>query len=61
MMAVATIFPSIDRSNWLNLQHCAKVLLEFNGGSSCVQIYVNQHTFFIGKSGGAKVPDNEEL
>lgn len=43
------------------MAHCAKVLLEFNGGSSCVQIYVNQHTFFIGKSGGAKVPDNEAL
>ncbi|KAG8820317.1 Exocyst complex component 5 [Serendipita sp. 399] len=41
------------------MAHCAKVLLEFNGGSSCVQLYVNQHTFFIGKSGG--VPEEEEL
>lgn len=28
-------------------QHCAKALLEFNGGHSCVQIYVNQHDFFM--------------
>lgn len=30
-------------------QHCAKVLLDFNGGQSCVQVYVNQHDFFISK------------
>ncbi|KAG8798218.1 Exocyst complex component 5 [Serendipita sp. 400] len=41
------------------MAHSAKVLLEFNGGSSCVQLYVNQHTFFIGKSGG--VPEDEQL
>ncbi|OZJ07024.1 hypothetical protein BZG36_00227 [Bifiguratus adelaidae] len=29
------------------MAHCAKVLYEFNGGGSCVQIYVNQHEFFI--------------
>ncbi|CAO3622249.1 unnamed protein product [Cunninghamella blakesleeana] len=29
------------------MQHCARVLFEFNGGSSCVQTYVNQHEFFI--------------
>ena len=29
------------------MQHCAQTLLEFNGGSSCVQVYVNQHDFFI--------------
>jgi len=29
------------------LKHCAKALLEFNGGHSCVQIYVNQHDFFM--------------
>ncbi|KAJ6628866.1 exocyst complex protein [Mycena sp. CBHHK59/15] len=28
-------------------QHCAQTLLEFNGGASCVQVYVNQHDFFI--------------
>lgn len=28
-------------------QHCAKVLFEFNGGASCVQLYVNQHEFFM--------------
>jgi hypothetical protein len=29
------------------MHHCAKVLQDFNGGTSCVQIYVNQHDFFI--------------
>jgi hypothetical protein len=29
------------------MQHCAKILQDFNGGASCVQIYVNQHDFFI--------------
>ncbi|KAJ7094571.1 exocyst complex protein [Mycena belliarum] len=29
------------------MHHCAQTLLEFNGGSSCVQVYVNQHDFFI--------------
>ncbi|KAI8089981.1 exocyst complex component Sec10-like protein [Halteromyces radiatus] len=29
------------------MAHCARVLFEFNGGSSCVQTYVNQHEFFI--------------
>ncbi|KAJ3518050.1 hypothetical protein NLJ89_g85 [Agrocybe chaxingu] len=28
-------------------RHCAQTLLEFNGGASCVQVYVNQHDFFI--------------
>lgn len=30
-------------------QHCAQTLQEFNGGQSCIQIYVNQHDFFISK------------
>jgi hypothetical protein len=30
-------------------QHCAKTLEDFNGGQSCIQIYVNQHDFFISK------------
>ncbi|KAG0959409.1 hypothetical protein G6F31_011683 [Rhizopus arrhizus] len=30
-----------------HMAHCAKVLSEFNGGASCVQIYVNQHEFFM--------------
>ena len=30
-------------------QHCAKTLEDFNGGASCMQIYVNQHDFFISK------------
>ncbi|KAI7902754.1 exocyst complex component Sec10-like protein [Cokeromyces recurvatus] len=29
------------------MAHCAKVLFEFNGGTSCVQTYVNQHEFFM--------------
>ncbi|KAG0246781.1 Exocyst complex component 5 [Mortierella sp. GBA43] len=29
------------------MAHCARALLEFNGGHSCVQIYVNQHDFFM--------------
>ncbi|CAM0136693.1 Exocyst complex component 5 [Umbelopsis sp. WA50703] len=29
------------------MEHSAKVLFEFNGGSSCIQTYVNQHEFFI--------------
>ncbi|KAI9241544.1 MAG: exocyst complex protein [Podila humilis] len=32
------------------MAHCAKALLEFNGGHSCVQIYVNQHDFFMQNS-----------
>ena len=30
-------------------QHCARTLQDFNGGASCVQIYVNQHDFFMSK------------
>ncbi|KAI8063627.1 exocyst complex component Sec10-like protein [Gongronella butleri] len=29
------------------MAHHARVLFEFNGGTSCVQTYVNQHEFFI--------------
>lgn len=31
------------------MAHCAQVLQDFNGGSSIIQIYVNQHDFFISK------------
>ncbi|KAK4049397.1 Exocyst complex component 5 [Microbotryomycetes sp. JL201] len=31
------------------IQHCAQTLQDFNGGQSCIQIYVNQHDFFISK------------
>lgn len=34
---------------YLGAQHCAKTLLDFNGGQSCISIYVNQHDFFISK------------
>ncbi|KAJ9123956.1 hypothetical protein QFC22_000747 [Naganishia vaughanmartiniae] len=29
------------------MAHCAKTLQSFNGGTSCIQMYVNQHDFFI--------------
>ncbi|KAK2466091.1 hypothetical protein APHAL10511_001733 [Amanita phalloides] len=32
------------------MHHCAQTLLEFNGGASCVQVYVNQHDFFINEA-----------
>ncbi|THH12213.1 hypothetical protein EW145_g135 [Phellinidium pouzarii] len=31
------------------MHHCAQTLQDFNGGASCVQIYVNQHDFFINR------------
>ncbi|MBW0500625.1 hypothetical protein O181_040340 [Austropuccinia psidii MF-1] len=31
------------------MSHCAQTLREFNGGHSCIQIYVNQHDFFISR------------
>ncbi|EST09944.1 Exocyst complex component Sec10-like protein [Kalmanozyma brasiliensis GHG001] len=37
------------RSDPKMMSHIAKVLQAFNGGTSCVQIYVNQHDFFISK------------
>jgi predicted transcriptional regulator len=44
-------------------KHCAKTLQDFNGGASCVQIYVNQHDFFISKDRvleeAEKSPDGE--
>lgn len=32
-----------------SMHHCAQTLLDFNGGASCVQVYVNQHDFFINR------------
>ncbi|KAF8939975.1 exocyst complex component Sec10-like protein [Dissophora ornata] len=48
------------------MAHCAKALLEFNGGHSCVQIYVNQHDFFmlhskVNESTAVESPDQENL
>ncbi|KAF9779455.1 exocyst complex component Sec10 [Thelephora terrestris] len=31
------------------MHHCAQTLQDFNGGASCVQVYVNQHDFFISR------------
>ncbi|KAI9001673.1 exocyst complex component Sec10-like protein [Gaertneriomyces semiglobifer] len=38
------------------MRHCAEVLVDFNGGESCVRAYLNQHEFFINR---AKVEDVE--
>ncbi|KAF8969479.1 exocyst complex protein [Flammula alnicola] len=38
------------------MHHCAQTLLEFNGGASCVQVYVNQHDFFINNIRDAPPP-----
>lgn len=43
------------------MQHCAQTLLEFNGGASCVQVYVNQHDFFINNVREAPVPVDDVL
>ncbi|KAI6047487.1 exocyst complex component Sec10-like protein [Pisolithus marmoratus] len=42
------------------MHHCAQTLLDFNGGGSCVQVYVNQHDFFINKVKG-HVDDSDEM
>ncbi|KAG6916713.1 hypothetical protein DXG01_005662 [Tephrocybe rancida] len=42
-------------------QHCAQTLLEFNGGASCVQVYVNQHDFFINNVRNNKPVDDHVL
>jgi exocyst complex component 5 len=47
MMHVSTLSFSMSVNLHVSPQHCAQTLLEFNGGASCVQVYVNQHDFFI--------------
>jgi len=42
------------------MHHCAQTLQDFNGGASCVQIYVNQHDFFINRV-QQKVNFNDEV
>lgn len=42
-------------------QHCAQTLLEFNGGASCIQVYVNQHDFFINNVREAPPADDTVL
>ena len=37
------------RSDPKMMSHIAQVLQSFNGGVSCIQIYVNQHDFFINR------------
>ncbi|KAG6821543.1 hypothetical protein H0H93_000052 [Arthromyces matolae] len=43
------------------MNHCAQTLLEFNGGASCVQVYVNQHDFFINNVRNNKPVDDQVL
>ncbi|KAI0082415.1 exocyst complex protein [Panus rudis PR-1116 ss-1] len=43
------------------MHHCAQVLLEFNGGASCVQVYVNQHDFFINRVRETTASSNSQL
>ncbi|KAF4122641.1 exocyst complex component 5 [Geosmithia morbida] len=38
---------SYRRQNFDDMMECAKVLYDFNGGSSVIAIFVNQHQFFI--------------
>ncbi|KAJ1658543.1 Exocyst complex component 5 [Dispira simplex] len=45
------LLDSFDRSyrqhDITTMANCARALIEFNGGASCVQTYVNQHEFFM--------------
>ncbi|TPX60009.1 hypothetical protein PhCBS80983_g02072 [Powellomyces hirtus] len=34
----------------VTMNECAKALVEFNGGESCIRAYVNQHEFFMNQS-----------
>ncbi|PPQ65579.1 hypothetical protein CVT26_000528 [Gymnopilus dilepis] len=43
------------------MHHCAQTLLEFNGGASCIQVYVNQHDFFINNVREAPTPVDNVL
>ncbi|KAH8999163.1 exocyst complex component Sec10 [Lactarius akahatsu] len=43
------------------MHHCAQTLLDFNGGASCVQVYVNQHDFFINRVQKNMDSDNTTL
>lgn len=38
---------SYRRQNFDDMMECAKVLYDFNGGSSVIAVFVNQHQFFI--------------
>lgn len=41
---------SYRRQNFEDMLECAKVLHDFNGGSSVVALFVNQHQFFIDRN-----------
>ncbi|GJE84255.1 exocyst complex component Sec10 [Phanerochaete sordida] len=43
------------------MHHCAQTLLDFNGGTSCVQVYVNQHDFFINRVSNTDAHADDEL
>ncbi|KAL0570609.1 Exocyst complex component 5 [Marasmius crinis-equi] len=43
------------------MHNCAQTLLEFNGGNSCIQVYVNQHDFFINNVRETKPDEDKHL
>ncbi|KAF7798338.1 hypothetical protein EIP86_009559 [Pleurotus ostreatoroseus] len=49
------------RSDPKMMHHCAQTLLEFNGGTSCIQVYVNQHDFFINRVREIQVSQDDEI
>jgi len=63
MMHVCHIYTRIQSASHICVisQHCAQTLLEFNGGISCVQVYVNQHDFFINSDQKAKPSEDAVL
>ncbi|ELU37755.1 exocyst complex protein [Rhizoctonia solani AG-1 IA] len=54
------LFDRYYRKGDPKMMRCAQTLLEFNGGSSCVQMYVNQHDFFISEN-RVQGPDETNL
>ncbi|ODQ68475.1 hypothetical protein NADFUDRAFT_81429 [Nadsonia fulvescens var. elongata DSM 6958] len=38
-----------DPNKFLIMKYCASILTDFNGGNSVIQVFVNQHPFFIVK------------
>lgn len=61
MMHVCHLWTCYAFTQILFPQHCAQTLLEFNGGASCVQVYVNQHDFFINSGQKARPPEDAVL
>jgi hypothetical protein len=55
------MYPCIHGPHTALSQHCAQTLLDFNGGASCVQVYVNQHDFFINRVRETEASDDGAL